>query len=112
MRISRIRLSDRLHGKAVGVGLARALVTDPVVLLLDEIAGGLTDAETDELVAVIRTLRDRQSLSSGSSISCTSSQVVERLVCMDFGQILADGAPKEVLANQTVIDAYLGGEAA
>jgi branched-chain amino acid transport system ATP-binding protein len=93
--------------------LARALATDPVVLLLDEIAGGLTDAETDELVAVIGTLRDRHiAIVWIEHIVHVLLQVVERLVCMDSGQIIADGAPKEVLSNQTVIDAYLGGETA
>ena len=59
--------------------LARALATDPVVLLLDEIGAGLTDAEAAELVAMIKAAaRRRASRSSGSSTSCTSSsQVVD-----------------------------------
>jgi branched-chain amino acid transport system ATP-binding protein len=93
--------------------LARALVTDPVVLLLDEIGGGLTDAETDELVGTIKTLRARHiAIVWIEHIVHVLVQVVERLVCMDAGQIIADAAPNDVLANQTVIDAYLGGAAA
>ena len=52
--------------------LARALATDPAVLLLDEIGGGLTDAEANELVDIILELKPAASRSSGSSISCIS----------------------------------------
>jgi len=107
-RVETLGLLDRKR-----LELARALVTDPVVLLLDEIGGGLTDAETDELVAVIRTLRGRRiAIVWIEHIVHVLLQVVERLVCMDAGQIIADGSPRHVLSNQAVIDAYLGGEAA
>ena len=89
--------------------LARALATDPEVLLLDEIGAGLTDAEADELVATIRSLRD-----SGLAIVWIEHivhvlvQVVGRLVCMDAGRVIADGEPEAVMADAAVIDAYLG----
>jgi branched-chain amino acid transport system ATP-binding protein len=90
--------------------LARALVTDPVVLLLDEIGGGLTDAEASELVETIRTLRQRGiTIVWIEHIVHVLLQVAERLVCMDAGKIIADGQPDAVLADRTVIDAYLGG---
>jgi branched-chain amino acid transport system ATP-binding protein len=90
--------------------LARAVATNPVVLLLDEIGGGLTDAEASELVETIRTLRQRNiAIVWIEHIVHVLLQVAERLVCMNAGTILADGDPHTVMSDQTVIDAYLGG---
>jgi branched-chain amino acid transport system ATP-binding protein len=89
--------------------LARALATDPVVLLLDEIGGGLTDAEAGELVETIRELRREQiSIVWIEHIVHVLVQVVTRLVCMDAGRVIADGKPDAVMADTAVIDAYLG----
>jgi branched-chain amino acid transport system ATP-binding protein len=90
--------------------LARALGANPSVLLLDEIGGGLTDAEAGELVATIRQLR-----ASGLAIVWIEHivhlllEVTERLICMDAGRIIADGDPRAVMADKAVISAYLGG---
>jgi branched-chain amino acid transport system ATP-binding protein len=90
--------------------LARALATDPVVLLLDEIGGGLTDAEAGELVATILELRRRDlAVVWIEHIVHVLLRVVDRLVCMNAGRIIADGEPKTVMADAAVIDAYLGG---
>ena len=90
--------------------LARAVATNPFVLLLDEIGGGLTDAEASELVDIIQTLRKRDiAIVWIEHIVHVLLQVAERLVCMDAGTILADGDPNEVMSNRAVIDAYLGG---
>ncbi len=89
--------------------LARALATDPHVLLLDEIGGGLTDAEAAELVTIIRELRGRGiAIVWIEHILHVLLQVVERLVCMDAGRIIAQGVPEEALAHPAVIEAYLG----
>jgi len=89
--------------------LARALATGPKALLLDEIGAGLTDAEAGELVAIIRGLRERGiAIVWIEHILHVLLQIVERLVCMDAGAIIAEGAPDVVLANPAVIDAYLG----
>jgi branched-chain amino acid transport system ATP-binding protein len=89
--------------------LARALATDPVVLLLDEIGAGLTDAEAGELVGTIRDLRRREiAIVWIEHIVHVLVQVVGRLVCMDAGRVIADGEPEAVMANAAVIDAYLG----
>ncbi len=89
--------------------LARALATDPVVLLLDEIGGGLTDAEAGELVAAILKLRQRKiTIVWIEHIVHVLLQVVNRLVCMDAGRIIADGDPAAVMADTAVIGAYLG----
>jgi branched-chain amino acid transport system ATP-binding protein len=89
--------------------LARALATDPIVLLLDEIAAGLTDAEASTLVETIRELR-RQGIAIVwiEHIVHVLVEVVGRLVCMDAGRVIADGDPGAVMADAAVIDAYLG----
>ncbi len=92
--------------------LARALATDPVLLLLDEIGGGLTDAEASELVATIRSLHERGiAIVWIEHIVHVLVQVIGRLVCMDAGRVIADGPPEAVMADAAVIDAYLGSAA-
>jgi branched-chain amino acid transport system ATP-binding protein len=89
--------------------LARALAVEPSVLLLDEIGGGLTDAETAALVELVASLRDRGiAVLWIEHIVHLLMQVVSRLVCMDAGRIIAEGAPEAVVAQAAVIDAYLG----
>jgi branched-chain amino acid transport system ATP-binding protein len=90
--------------------LARALATSPRLLLLDEIGGGLTDAEASELVDAIRELRRRGiGIVWIEHIVHVLLQVAQRLVCMNAGKIIADGEPQSVLANREVVEAYLGG---
>lgn len=90
--------------------LARALATDPSLLLLDEIAGGLTEAECDSLVETIGALRD-----SGITIIWIEHvvkallAVVDRLVCLASGTLIADGKPDEVMGSAEVRRVYLGG---
>jgi branched-chain amino acid transport system ATP-binding protein len=89
--------------------LARAVATEPVVLLLDEIGAGLTDAEAGELVETIRGLQRRGiAIVWIEHIVHVLVQVVTRLVCMDAGRVIADGEPDAVMSNAAVIDAYLG----
>ncbi|WP_443630123.1 ABC transporter ATP-binding protein [Candidatus Njordibacter sp. Uisw_056] len=92
--------------------LARALATQPKILLLDEIAGGLTDAEADELIVTIKELHNRNiGIIWIEHIVRVLLQVVDRLICMNAGEIIADGDPKTVLNNSQVVSAYLGGAA-
>ena len=92
--------------------LARALATDPKLLLLDEIAGGLTEAECQELVGTITDLRK-----TGISIVWIEHivhaliAVVDRLIVIDFGRLIANGEPKAVIASPEVAEIYLGIEA-
>jgi branched-chain amino acid transport system ATP-binding protein len=96
-----------LHRKRLE--LARALATEPAVLLLDEIGAGLTDAEADELVATVKGLRARGiAIVWIEHIVHVLVQVVERLVCMDQGRVIAEGPPDEVMRDARVVDAYLG----
>ena len=98
-----------LHRKRLE--LARALATSPRVLLLDEIAGGLTDMEVNELTAIIRGFRDE-----GIAVVWIEHVVrallstVDRLLCLAGGVVVADGDPQAVLASEEVRAVYLGGK--
>jgi branched-chain amino acid transport system ATP-binding protein len=96
-----------LHRKRLE--LARALATEPQVLLLDEIAAGLTDEEAAQLVETVRELR-RQGVAIVwiEHIVHVLVRAVERLVAMDGGRVIAQGDPETVMKDAAVIDAYLG----
>ena len=92
--------------------LARAMATRPRVILLDEIAGGLTDAECVELVATIKAIH-----AEGTAIIWIEhvlhalTSVVERLMVLNFGRMLMIGAPDAVMTAPEVREIYLGIEA-
>jgi branched-chain amino acid transport system ATP-binding protein len=92
--------------------MARALATAPRLLLLDEIAGGLTEAECAELVATIREIRK-----TGVAILWIEHvvhallAVIDRLVVLNFGRKIAEGEPKEVMQRPEVHQIYIGIEA-
>jgi branched-chain amino acid transport system ATP-binding protein len=104
-RAATLRLLDRKR-----LELARALAMRPKVLLLDEIAGGLTDPETAALIATIRAVN-----SLGTTIVWVEhvlrvlTAVATRLVCLADGRVIADDAPAAVLASEDVRAAFLGG---
>jgi branched-chain amino acid transport system ATP-binding protein len=99
-----LRLLDRKR-----LELARALATGPSLILLDEIAGGLTEKELPPLIEMIRGLRD-----SGVTVIWIEHivhallQVVDELMCLAFGKVLAMGDPQEVMRSPEVIEVYLG----
>ena len=110
-------LTHLANRRAEGLGLlqrkrlelARALAVEPSVLLLDEIGGGLTDAESAALVETVAGLRAGDiAVLWIEHIVHVLMQVVGRLVCMDAGRIIAEGAPEMVVSQAAVIDAYLG----
>jgi branched-chain amino acid transport system ATP-binding protein len=89
--------------------LARALATRPRVLLLDEIAGGLTEPEVVALVAVIQQVRaEGVAIVWIEHIVHALRSVVDRLVAIDFGRTLMDGPPDVVMASPEVQRVYLG----
>ena len=89
--------------------LARALATDPKVLLLDEIAGGLTEGECGALVETIRAINARGvSIVWIEHVLHALNSVVSRLLVLDFGKIIGLGAPKDVMASKEVREIYLG----
>jgi branched-chain amino acid transport system ATP-binding protein len=89
--------------------LARALATGPRLLLLDEVAGGLTDPEVDELVAIVAAQRARGlTVIWIEHVVHALTRSVDRLIALAGGAVIADGVPDEVLASSAVRDVYLG----
>ena len=91
--------------------LARALAIEPSVLLLDEIAGGLTEMEVHELVATIKLIRTTGiTLIWIEHIVHALLEVVDQLLAIDYGRVLMCGDPKSVMASPEVQSIYLGNE--
>jgi branched-chain amino acid transport system ATP-binding protein len=89
--------------------LARALATAPRLLLLDEIAGGLTDAECAELIATIRDIKASQvTIVWVEHIVHALLAVVDRLVVLNFGRKIAEGEPRAIMASREVREIYMG----
>jgi branched-chain amino acid transport system ATP-binding protein len=93
--------------------LARALATEPTLLLLDEIAGGLTEHEVHELIDCIRAIRaEGVSMIWIEHIVHALMAVVDRLLVIDYGRLLVAGDPAQVMASPEVRSVYMGIEAA
>ncbi|WBQ05470.1 ABC transporter ATP-binding protein [Kribbella sp. CA-293567] len=96
------------YGSRKRVALARALVSEPELLLLDEPASGLSMAETDELAARIRALTGKTAVVLVEHHMDLVMGVCDQVVVLDFGEVIATGTPDEVRAAPAVADAYLG----
>ena len=104
LRAGSLSLLDRKR-----LELARALATRPRILLLDEIAGGLTDAECHILIETIRSIHARGiSIIWIEHVVHALLAVVSRLVVLDFGRIVAQGDPSEVMRSTEVQTIYMG----
>ncbi len=98
------------YGVQKWVALARALATRPRLLLLDEPASGLTADEMKQLAALLRSLRERMSVALVEHRLDLVMSVCERVHVLDFGRVIASGAPEQVQNDRAVTDAYLGEE--
>lgn len=90
--------------------IARALATEPKLLLLDEPAAGMNPQETQELTDFIRQIKDENNLTVFMIEHHMDlvMQISNRIYVLDFGKLIAQGTPDEIQNNQRVIDAYLG----
>lgn len=89
--------------------LARAMATGPKLLLLDEIAGGLTEGECQSLVETIRDIRAEEvTIIWIEHVLHALNSVVERLLVLDFGRIIGIGDPTEIMESREVKEIYLG----
>jgi len=106
------------HGDLKRLEMARAIATEPELLLLDEPFGGLNPAETDLLAKSIKRLHQGGRFGrlhvEGPAILIVEHKlpdlmkIVDRIVVLNFGQLIAQGTPKEVVENKQVQEAYLG----
>lgn len=98
------------YGQQRHLEIARALATNPELLLLDEPAAGINPQETDELTAFIYDIRKKFNLTIFMIEHHMDlvMDISDRIYVLDFGKLIASGTPEEIQNNQRVIDAYLG----
>ncbi len=101
---SELTITDRKR-----LELARALATKPEILMLDEVMTGLTSAESDTAQELVRKIRDRGlSILIIEHVMRAVMRLSDRIVVLHYGQVIAEGTPKEISQNDRVIEAYLG----
>ena len=96
------------YGTAKKVSVARALMGTPSLLMLDEPASGLDEAELDEFATLITELRSTMGVLLVEHDMEFVMPLVNRLVVLNFGEVIATGTPGEVRDNEDVVAAYLG----
>jgi branched-chain amino acid transport system ATP-binding protein len=118
--LARLGLHDRRHHMAESLTLpdrkrlevARALATEPKLLLLDEVMAGLRPTEVDVMVGFLRDLNARTGLTILliEHVMRAVMALAARVVVVSYGEKIAEGSPREVSRNQAVLDVYLGEE--
>jgi branched-chain amino acid transport system ATP-binding protein len=118
--LRRLDLYDKRHQLASALTLpdrkrlevARALATDPKLLLLDEVMAGLRPAETDRMVAILRALNwdSRITILLIEHVMRAVMALASQVLVLHHGAAIAEGTPEAVVRDQTVIDSYLGAE--
>lgn len=118
--LSFVGLADRSHDLVGNLNLheqrflelARAIAGSPRLLVLDEVMAGLNDAELAASIDIIRTIRDRYNMTIlwVEHVMKAVMSLAERTVVLNFGNVLTQGPPQEVMRHPAVIEAYLGEE--
>lgn len=120
--LAKVPASKLSHGDLKRLEISRALATDPRLLILDEPFGGLNPNEIEQLSQLINHLRAAETgnhpddRNDGLAMIVIEHKlrelmsIVDRVIVLHFGEILADGKPEEVVARKEVVEAYTGGE--
>ena len=108
------RATSLPYGKQRLLEIARALATEPSLLLLDEPAAGMNPQETEELGAFIQRIKKQFNLTILIIEHHMNliMDISDRIYVVDFGRLIAQGTPDEIQNNDAVIAAYLGGDEA
>jgi branched-chain amino acid transport system ATP-binding protein len=118
--LSFVGLADRSHDSVGNLNLheqrflelARAIAGQPRLLVLDEVMAGLNDAELEASIEIVRTIRDQLNVTIiwVEHVMQAVMSLAERTVVLDFGNILTEGLPEDVMRHPAVVEAYLGEE--
>ena len=118
--LSFVGLADRRHEPVANLNLheqrflelARAIAGQPRLLVLDEVMAGLNDAELEASIEIIRTIRDQFNVTIiwVEHVMKAVMSLAERTVVLDFGNVLTEGLPEDVMRHPAVVEAYLGEE--
>jgi branched-chain amino acid transport system ATP-binding protein len=103
------RAMDLILGQQKRLEVARALATGPEVLLLDEVMAGLTPTETAEAMELVKRIRARGvTVFMIEHVMKAIMAICERIIVLHHGEKIAEGTPREIVANKMVVEVYLG----